>query len=334
MGGKRVVVLGGGVGGVVAANRLRKALGKEHQVTVIDQTRTHSFAPSYLWLMVGQRKPEGISRDLGRLERKGIEFKQASVQRIDTGRSVVTTDKGEEPYDYLVVSLGARMAPEALPGFAAGARSFYTLEEAIRLRDALPQFQGGKVVLLVSSMPFKCPAAPYEAALLLDAYFRKRRIRDKVDFHVYTPETRPMTLAGPAVGAAVRDQLEQRGIHYHTETKAIGIAADKHTINFEKGDSVKYDLLVGIPPHACPEAVKASGLTNGGAWIPVEPRTLKTKHPRVWAIGDVTVIPLGDKFALPKAGVFAHAEAEVVAASIAHEITGRGHPEEFAGWGA
>ncbi|MDO8532822.1 MAG: FAD/NAD(P)-binding oxidoreductase [Dehalococcoidia bacterium] len=334
MSGKRVVILGGGVGGVVAANRLRKALGKEHQVTVIDQTRTHSFAPSYLWLMVGQRKPEGISRDLGRLERKGIEFKQAAVQRIDTERSIVATDKGEESYDYLVVSLGARMAPEALPGFAAGARSYYTLEEAVKLRDALPQFQGGKVVLLISSMPFKCPAAPYEGALLLDAYFRKRRIRDKVDFHVYTPEPQPMPVAGVAVGAQVCGLLEQRNIHYHTGAKATSIAPDKRVISFEKGDSVKYDFLVGIPPHACPEAVKASGLTNGGPWVPVDPRTLKTKHSNVWAIGDVTAVPLLNKMMLPKAGVFAHAEAEIVAKSIVHEVTGRGHPEEFDGHGA
>ncbi len=333
MGGKRVVILGGGVGGVVAANRLRKALGKEHQVTVIDQQRTHSFAPSYLWLMVGLRKPDGISRDLGRLERKGIEFKQAAVQRIDPERSIVVTDTGEEPYDYLVMALGARLAPETLPGFAEGARSFYTLEEAIKLRDALPQFQGGKVVLLVSSMPFKCPAAPYEAALLLDAYFRKRRIRDKVDFHIFTPEPQPMPVAGPTVGAQVRSLLEQRKIQYHTGAKATSIAADKHAISFEKGDSVKYDFLVGVPPHACPEAMKASGLTNGGPWVPVDPRTLKTKHPRVWAIGDVTAIPLPNKMMLPKAGVFAHAEAEVVARSIAHEITGRGHAEEFAGHG-
>lgn len=334
MGGKRVVILGGGVGGVVAANRLRKALGKEHQVTVIDQTHTHSFAPSYLWLMVGQRKPEGISRELGRLERKGIEFKQASVQRIDTGRSVVTTDKGEEAYDYLVVSLGARMAPEALPGFAEGARSFYTLADAVKLRDALPQFKGGKVVVMVSSMPFKCPPAPYEAALLLDAYFRQRRIRDKVDFHIYTPEPQPMPVMGPVVGAMVKGLLATRGISYHPGAKATAIAADKHAISFEKGDSVKYDFLVGIPPHACPEAVKASGLTNGGPWVPADPRTLKTKHPNVWAIGDVTAVPLPNKMMLPKAGVFAHAEAEVVAASIAHEITGRGHAEEFAGHGA
>ncbi|MBI4393071.1 MAG: NAD(P)/FAD-dependent oxidoreductase [Euryarchaeota archaeon] len=328
-----VVVLGGGVGGLVAATRLRERLPREHRVVLVDRTGQHQFAPSFLWLMTGDREPARLSRDLRVLERRGIRVVVAEVEGIDLAQKEVRTTGETLRYDHLVVSLGAELASETVPGLAEAGETFYTLPGATRLRDKLRAFKGGRLVVLVAATPFKCPAAPYEAALLLESHLRRRRLRAKVELDVYTPEKLPMAVAGPAVGTALRGMLEARGIRFHPEHKVKTARPEDRLIVFENGAQAAYDLLAYVPPHRAPRVAREADLTNGSGWVSVDAGTLVTKHPAVHAIGDLAAVKLPSGLFLPKAGVFAHAEAEVVANNIAVEITGRGTSRRFDGHG-
>lgn len=339
---RTILILGGGVGGVVAANQLRKRLHGRHRIVLVDKQLQHHFAPSFLWLMLGWRQPQQIARNLTRLLHKGVEFVQAEVKHLDAQRGVVHTNGRELNYDYLVVALGAELAPETIPGLAEVAHTVYTLEGAKRLCGALANFSGGSVAIVIASTPFKCPAAPYETALLLDYFFRERKIRPRVELQIFTPEPQPMPVAGPELGGAIRQMLVQRNIAYHPTTKLTGLSLRELTFenpNRPLKDSlrkvgVNFDLLIAIPPHRCPQPIREAGLTNETGWVTVDAGTLQTVHENIYALGDITAIKLPSGMMLPKAGVFAHAQAEVVATTIAAEIVGKKSPARFNGVGA
>jgi sulfide:quinone oxidoreductase len=330
---KRIVVLGGGVGGLVVANQLRKRLSSEHRVSVVERSPRHYFAPSYVWLAMGWRKQEAISRALSRLLARGIQLIQGEVSQIDTGEKTVYVGNDEVPYDYLVMALGAELNPRAIPGLSEAAYSFYEVSEAQRLQEALASFDGGRLALVVAGSPYKCPAAPYEGALLTDYLFRKRGIRDRVQMEVFAPEPAPMPVAGPAVGQMVQELLQGREIGYHSRHRLTSVDPAKRELTFENGVTSQYDMLIAIPPHRCPQPVASSGLTNESGWVPVDRATLETSAEGVYALGDMTVIPLASGMALPKAGVFAHGQAQVVARNIAADIQGGGR-HTFGGSGA
>jgi len=329
-----IVIVGGGVGGVVAAKRLRRALGGGHRVTVIDRARDHLFQPSLLWVADGTRRPEGLSRPLSRLNRRGVSFRFGAVQGLDLSARRVRLDDGDVPYDFLLLAPGAELRPDLVPGLAEGGRNLYTLDGAAGLNADLARFPGGKIVVLVAAMPFKCPAAPYEAAMLIEARLRAQGVRARSEVAVYTPEPQPMPVAGPALGAAVREMLTSRGIAYFPGRKPVAVEPASHTIRFETGDVANYDLLVYVPPHAAPAFVVAAGLAPAGGWVKVDPKTLATPFERVWAVGDVTGIPLPNGKSLPKAGVFAEGQADVVAHNIAALACGAVPAAEFSGAGA
>jgi sulfide:quinone oxidoreductase len=334
MPGNTVVVLGGGSGGLVAAQRLRRSLDRSDRVVLVERDLTYRFAPSFLWVLTGARRPEQITRNLGFLRSRGIEVLEAEALAVDLARRGVETTAGELAYDRLVVALGAELAPEALPGFAEAALTPYTLEGAADAARVLGQFEGGNVVVLVSRLPYKCPAAPYETAFLAEALLRGRGLGSRSSVAVYTPEPFPMPTAGPAVGAALRGLLEARGIAFHPERTAERIDPAARELVLGDGERVRFDLLLGVPPHRPPALVRESGLAPDGGFVPVDRATLATTAEGVFAIGDVTAIPVaGGKF-LPKAGVFAHAEAEVVVRRIADELAGRRPLAAFDGRGA
>ena len=333
MAGKTVVVLGGGVGGLVTANELRSRLGSEHRVVLVDKDGVHIFWPSLLWLQVGLRKPESIVRDLASLERKGIEVMKGEVERIDPERRVVEVNGSELEADYLVVSLGAQLAPEQIPGLADAGHNLYSLDGAAAIRDARKELTEGDLVVLVARTPFKCPAAPYEAAMLLEYDARKRKVRDRVSVAVYSPEPGPMGVAGPEVSAGVRQLVEERGVSYYPQHQVTEVDPATKTLSFSDGVEARFDFLVYIPPHVAPPVVREAGLTGESGWVPVDRHTMETKFPGVYAIGDVTGIPLSMGLPLPKAGVFAHGEGEAVAQTIAAQITGEGRANTFDGQG-
>jgi len=336
---RTIVILGGGVGGQVTANELRRSLSVEHRIIVVERNTRHAFAPSFLWLMTGDRQPEQITRDIRDLVRPGIEIVEADVRSIDAKARRVETATQPFDCDYLVIALGAELAPELIPGLAEAAHSFYTLDGATRLRNALDTFTGGTIAVVVSALPYKCPGAPHEAAMLLADFFSRRGQRDRVEVHLFTPEPQPMPVAGPELGAAVRQMLGDRGVLYHPLHKLTAVEPDAKAMRFEGQPPIGYDLLVAIPPHRAPALMRDAGLTNEAGWIPVDPRTLLTRHERIYALGDVTAIPLPGRWKadmplmLPKAGVFAHAQALIVAHRITAEIGGREPTETFSGNG-
>ncbi len=317
-----VLVLGGGIGGAAAANALRERLGERHRIVVVDRDADQVFAPSLLWLMVGGREPAAISRPLAKLLRPGIEVVRSHVRELDPVARRVTTDDGELSGDAVVIALGAELAPEAIPGYADAAHDFFTLQGAGQFATALAGFSGGRVVVAVSALPFKCPAAPYEAAFLIDADLRKRGLRDRTTIELHTPEPAPMPVAGPVLGRAVVDLLAERGIDYFPGHPAEAYDGAARQIRFTDGSAVGFDLLAAVPPHRPPAVVAGSGLAGPTGWIPVDRKTLETSAPNVFAIGDVTAVPLTNGKFLPKAGVFAHAEAQVAAAQIASRLEG------------
>jgi sulfide:quinone oxidoreductase len=329
------VVLGGGIGGVVAARRLRSLAGKEHRVVVLDRSAVHLFQSSLLWLMEGSRRADQIQRPLERLARHGIEVVRDEAVGIDVqGRRVATGDGGELPFDYLVIALGARTVPESVEGFAEMALDLYSVDGCRRIRESLETFEGGRVGVLVTSMPFKCPAAPYEAAFLVESLLRRRGVRDRSEIRLYTPEHQPMPVAEASLGRSIVELLGARGIGYHPLFTFERLRPATREIVAADGRSERVDLLIAVPPHAAPEVVRASGLAGVSGWIHVDPETLRTEHEGVFAIGDVTSIRLPSGKALPKAGVFAHHEADVVARQIAAELRGRDVRARFDGHGA
>ena len=204
----------------------------------------------------------------------------------------------------------------------------------MRYRDeTLADFAGGRLVVLTAAPAYKCPAAPYEAAMLLEYHCRKKRIRDKTEVDPYAAEPGPMGVAGPDVSKAVRQMVEARGIRYHPEHQVTEVDAGAHQLKFANGAVATYDLLAYVPPHRAPRVVRDSGLTGASGWIAVDRHTLATRHERVFAVGDVVSIPLALGKPLPKAGVFAHAQAEAVAGTIVRAITGKGKAAVFDGEG-
>ncbi len=331
--GQTVLILGGGVGGLVAANELRAALPREHRVVLVEREAAFVFAPSLLWLMTGDRTADKISRPLARLERKGIELVRGEVQRIDAARREVVVDGRTLAGDYMIVALGAELAPETIPGLAEAGHNFYTLAGAEALRDALARFTGGRLVVLTAAPAYKCPAAPYEAAMLLEHYCRKREIRDRTQIDLFAAEPGPMGVAGPDVSKAVRQMVEAKGVTYHPEHQLTAADPVARRLTFGNGAATTYDLLAYVPPHRAPRVVREAGLAGDSGWISVDRHTMATRYERVFALGDVVGIPLAMGKPLPKAGVFAHGEAEAVARNIARAITGEGKPAAFDGAG-
>ena len=325
-----VVVLGAGIGGQVAATRLKERLGTRARVIVVERSAAFTFSPSLLWLMVGERRPETITKDFSKLLGRGIELMRANVTGIDTERSEVLTENAALHYDYLVIALGAEHDPALLPGAAEHTHHPYDLAAAIRLRDALAAFGGGRVVVSIASMPYRCPAAPYETAMLIDGYLRNRGLRDASTIDMYTPEPLPMPVAGPYIGHSVAAELAARSIAFHPRSAPSAVGPDSITID---GAEVPYDFAVVIPPHRPPALVAATGLAGPSGWIAVDRSSLRTRAANVYAIGDVTGIPLENGLMLPKAGVFAHGEAEVAAENIARRIAGNLNEVTFDGHG-
>ncbi|WP_445664677.1 NAD(P)/FAD-dependent oxidoreductase [Fodinibius sp. AD559] len=326
---KTILVLGGGLGGVVAATELRENLNDNHRIVMFDKQPQHLYAPSLLWLMVGKRKPQKVTRDLNRLQQKGIEFVNGEITNIDPDRKMVTVNETTYSGNYMIISLGAELTDS--PSLKQTGHNFYTLEGAKSFWRALSQFEGGKVVVLVSAKPFKCPAAPYEAALLINDYLQQNDISAEVE--LYTPEADPMGVAGEEVSENVQNLVEHKGIKYFPEHQWSGIS-DKKTLRFDNGTETTPDLLAYVPEHRCPQVIRETNLVGESGWIALnDNEMMTTDYEGVYAIGDATGVTLPAGKSLPKAGVFAHKQAETVAHNIATDINEEGSLIKFSGEG-
>lgn len=326
---KTILVLGAGTGGIITAKELSKKLGGKVRIVLIEKEEKNVFAPSLLWLMVGKRKPKQVYRDTRKVTGRGIEVVIGEIEKVNPQNISVSVKGREYKGDYMVISLGVEQVTEhKLHQFG---HDFYTLEGAIKFYDRLQNFKGGKIAVLVSSLPFKCPAAPYEAAMLIDSYIRKQGLSSKTEISLYVPEPGPMGVAGKEISGSVRQIVEMKGIKYFPEHQVS--AATENTLTFNNGETTEYDLLTLTPKHQCPSVIRQTELAGQSGWIEVNRNTMETQFPNVYAIGDITFIPLEMGKPLPKAGVFAHYQAEIVAHNIVQKISGNSPDKSFNGYG-
>jgi sulfide:quinone oxidoreductase len=280
--------------------------------------------------MSGKRRPSQVTRPLQLLKRRGIEVVIGDIESIDPTSRTVTVDGTEVTADHLVVSLGADYA-DTIPGLQQVGETFATLDGAERLGPAIKDIARGRILIVTAAPLYRCPAAPYEAALLIDAMLQRNGVRGNVEIALHSAEPGPMAVAGANVSAAVTAILADRGIDYQPTHQIT--AAEPGRAEFADGKSETFDMLVYMPPIRPPAVIAASPLAGASGWIDADRQTLATSFPGVYAIGDNTQLQLGIGKPLPRAGVFAHAQALVVADNIAATIQGRPAQSTFDGHG-
>ena len=324
---KQVLILGGGFGGLASGNLIRKGLQEEEcEITVVDKNQYFMMGLVNLWILSGSRRLEHSRVALNELEDKGIKFLNDEITSIDPSKNSVTTKTNHDKlkYDYLIVALGAELAPERINGFEYNDEScfnVYDAKQVHRLREKLLSIKSGRVVVCIADIPYKCPPAPYEMSLLINDLLVKNGTRDSIDLNMYVPTPISLPVAGAKVSQDVVNLLNDNHIKFHPSHK-IKKVLDKKTIEFENGSKTSYDVLVLIPPHQVPQVINNSDLLGdeGQHWIDVDRFTLRTKYKNVFAIGDVTGIRLDNAITIPKAGIFAEGEAKAVSQQIINEV--------------
>ncbi|MBU2444373.1 MAG: FAD-dependent oxidoreductase [Bacteroidetes bacterium] len=328
---KTISVLGSGIGGVVATHELQRKINKSltYKIFLFEKEEQFTFAPSLPWVMIGKRKYEKVKKKIDVLASDYVQVIKGEVESVDPEKLSVKVNGKEYKSDYIVIALGAETKVEH--NLDKYGHNFFSLDGADAFHKQLINFSGGKIVVLVSSLPFKCPAAPYKAAMLIESFIRKRGLRDKTEISLYTPEPLPLPVAGKEVGEAVMEMLKKKRINYFTNHQIESV--NEKTISFTNGTKDNYDFLTFTPKHTCPNLFSNSPITSKSGWIEVNRNTLETMYSNVFAIGDITSIPLEMSKPLPKAGVFAHYQAEVVANNIAEKLNGTQNFKTFDGYG-
>ncbi len=321
-----VLVLGAGFGGLELSTRLSEVLGDQVDVTLIDSADAFVFGFSKLDVMFGKLEPDGVRLRYGDITTPHVRFRQETITSIDPAERRVVTDLDSYQADVLVVALGADYDLDATPGLAEAGNEFYSVQGAEVVRDVLPTFRAGTAIVGVCGAPFKCPPAPSEAAILLDEYLRERGVRDDVAIQVVIPFGTPVP-PSPATSEAILAAFAERGIVFVPDRRVSALDPDTHEAVLDDGSRLPFDLFLGIPVHRAPAVVVDSGMTEDG-WIPVEPRTLATRFPDVYAVGDVTSV------GTPKAGVFAEGAARVVADHLIARIRSADVPAGYDGTGS
>lgn len=321
-----VVVLGAGFGGLELATILSESLGDRLDLTLIDRNDSFFFGYSKLDVMFGEKEPDAVRIPYRNVAKPGVVFRQEMITDIDPEARRVTTNRGAYNADVLVIALGADYDQAATPGLIEGGNEFYSFAGAARLREVIPTFSKGHALIGVTSMPFKCPPAPSETALLLHHYLKKRGVRGACEISLVIPKPLPVPPSPPA-SQALLAAFAERGIRFIPNRSVSALDPGRRVAILDDGSEMPYDLFLGIPKHCIPDVVAASGLTESG-WIPVDSKTLKTRFPGVYALGDVAAV------GTPKAGVFAEGAARVVAAAIIAELEGGQQPASFDGKGS
>ena len=325
----RVLILGGGFGGVAAATRLRSLLDPDDEIVLVDKRTYFMMGFRKSLAAVGREPMDTGRRPLSALEEKGIRVVNADIGAIDPAERAAEVDGERIEADAMVVALGAETVPDAVPGLREHAHNVYAPDDVPAAAEALASMEQGRFVVGIFGVPYKCPPAPYELAILANEESAARGAR--VSVTVFTPQ--PMSL--PVLGKAGCESLEGRlagvGVEFKPDSKAERVEDGR--VILAGGGEVPFDLLFGIPPHRVPKVVVESGLAEKGGWVKVHPRTLETPFHGVYAIGDVTAIPMANKQPMPKAGVFADSEGRVVAERIAERLSGREPDVVFDGEG-
>jgi sulfide:quinone oxidoreductase len=324
------VILGAGFGGISAAIELRRLLGDDHEVVLIDEQEEFSMGLRKLWELVGIGTIAQGSRSRRLLAAQGIDFQQARVSAIEPAARAVRSDGGSWRADFLIVALGARPRPDLVAGLAEHAHDVWEPARVPAAKAALEAFGGGRVAVVIAVAPYKCPPAPFECALLLDEWLRNRGLRERTELVVSTFQPMLLPNAGREGSAWLGQQLAARGIEAHAGRKVERV--EERRVVYADGE-LGADLVIAVPPHRAPEVVAEAGLAGEGGWVAVDPGSLATGQAGVFAVGDVTQIKLANDLPLPKAGIIAEREGARVAAAIAAEVRGEDAPAPFDGRG-
>ncbi|WP_038169427.1 NAD(P)/FAD-dependent oxidoreductase [Tomitella biformata] len=301
----RVLVLGAGFGGLELTTLLSDELGDEADIVLIDQADGFVMGFSKLDVMFGRTTADAVHHSYGDMVKPGVRFVQSVIRAIDPVNRAVETDAGRFEADVMVVALGADLDPAATPGLAEAGHDYYTPEGAFAAREVLESFGGGRVIIGVTSTPFKCPPAPSETALMLHDYLVGRGLRESSEIALVMPLGSPVP-PSPAASQALLAAFAERGINWCPDAVVRSLDPQRRVVVLANGGEMPFDLFLGVPVHRVPSVVAESGMCVDG-WIPVDPLTLETHYPNVYAVGDVTSV------GTPKAGVFSERQAAVVA---------------------
>ncbi|HYM55536.1 MAG TPA: FAD-dependent oxidoreductase [Solirubrobacteraceae bacterium] len=321
-----VVILGAGFGGLELSTMLSEALGHDVDVTLIDKNDAFVFGYSKLDVMFGRTTPDAVRLPYRDIAKPGVRFLRETVTAIDPEARRVSTDGGVHEADVLVVALGADYDMDATPGLAEGGNEFYSVAGAERLGTILPTFTKGRAIVGVCGAPFKCPPAPSEAALLLHDYLSTRGVRDDCEISFVIPLPSPVP-PSPETSEALVAAFAERDIEFVPGRRVSSLDPARRVAVLDDGSEMPYDLFLGVPKHRAPDVVVASGMTDD-VYVPVNPRTLETRFPGVYAVGDVAQI------GVPKAGVFAEGAARIVAASLIASLERGERPGGYDGRGS
>jgi sulfide:quinone oxidoreductase len=321
----RVLVLGAGFGGLELTTRLSEALSDDISVVLIDQSDSFVFGFSKLDVMFGRTGADAVRHHYRDVLKPGVTFVRTTIRSIDARLRSVETDAGRFDGDVLVIALGADLDPSATPGLVEAGHEFYTVAGAFAARDVLEEFDGGRVIVGVTSTPFKCPPAPSETALMMHDFLLRRGLRSASEIALVMPLGVPIP-PSPAASSALLDAFSERGIDWHPNRLVRSLDPQRRVAVCADGEELPFELFLGVPVHRVPEVVRESGMCMDG-WIPVDPLTLETAMPDVYAIGDVTSV------GTPKAGVFAEGQAAVVADRIISRVRGQDITSHYGGLG-
>jgi sulfide:quinone oxidoreductase len=322
----RISVLGAGFGGLELSTTLSEAMGDQVEVTLIDKSDAFVFGFSKLDMMFGSATLDAVRLPYSKFVKPGVRFLRETVTAIDPATRRVTTDGGSHDGDFLVIALGADYDMDATPGLAEGGNEFYTVTGAAKVRDLLPAFTKGRAIIGASAAPFKCPPAPSECALLLHDTLVRKGVRGQCDITLVLPWGRPVP-PSPETSDALLKAFAERDITFIGGHNVASLDPGRRVVVLDDGRELSYDLFLGVPKHCAPKVVQESGLTENG-WVTVNPRTLETRFPCVYAIGDIAFTKT------PKAGVFAEGGARAVAESLIGRVRGSGETGMYNGAGS
>ena len=308
-----VVILGGGFGGLSSANELRNTLSSSQvKITVIDKKDWFMVGFAKLWIINGTRTFENSIGSLNELSKKEINFIKEEILEINFQNKNIKTKSQNITFDFLIISTGVVLAPQKIPGLVENGFNLYDHDQLLEIRDKLESIESGKIAISIMGMPYKCPPAPFEASLLIDSMLRKRGVRDSVQIDFYSPAPITLPAAGPEVSKKILELVNSEKITFHNSCKIKSVESKK--LIFENSEA-DFDILLAIPPHIAPKIIYDSGLAKEPGFIPID-RDCKTPFENIFAIGDVTVLAVGEKMAVPKAGIFAEGEGITVAKNI------------------
>ncbi|EPA04576.1 NAD(P)/FAD-dependent oxidoreductase [Candidatus Nitrosarchaeum limnium] len=325
-----LLILGGGFGGLAAANEIRKNLpASQIKITVVDKKDWFMVGFAKLWIINGTRTFENSIGSLNELRKKEINFIKEEITKINLHNKNIEIGNGILSYDFLIIAMGAVLAPEKIPWLSENGMNLYDHNQLTEIHNKIKKIKSGKIAISIMGMPYKCPPAPFEASLLIDSMLRQEEVRNSIEIHLYSPAPITLPVAGIEISQQILNLINSENIIFHDSCKIKSV--EKNKLIFQNGEA-EFDLLLAIPPHIAPKVIYESGLAKEGGFILID-RECKTPFEDVYAVGDVTTLAVNETASVPKAGIFAEGEAITVAQNIISKIESKNEFSLFDGKG-